>query len=62
MTPDQLRTLIANKDIHQTLDIKTRVIDILRRKKPEELEPIFWENLEYIEEHQIQDYFFMSRG
>jgi hypothetical protein len=62
MTPEQLRALLGKNDIHQTLDVKTLVIDIVRKKKPEELEPLFWENLEHIEEKQIQDYFFMSRG
>jgi hypothetical protein len=62
MTPEQLRALLGNNDIHQTLDVKTLVIDIVRKKKPEELEPLFWENLDQIEEKQIQDYFFMSRG
>jgi hypothetical protein len=62
MTPEQLRALLGNNDIHQTLDVKTLVIDIVRKKKPEDLEPLFWENLDQIEEKQIQDYFFMSRG
>ncbi|MFN7311428.1 MAG: hypothetical protein ACK5T0_08700 [Vampirovibrionales bacterium] len=62
MTPEELETLLAGKDIHQVLDVKTLVLDILKKKSPEELEYKFWDSLPDLSEDCIKGYFFMSRG
>ncbi len=62
MTPEQLQMLLGEGELNQMLDVKTLVIDIIKRKDAEELECLFWENLHMVEESQLKDYFFMSRG
>jgi hypothetical protein len=62
MTPEQLRALLGEGELHQTLDVKTLVIDVMKQKDAEELECLFWENLHEVDESKIRDYFYMSRG
>ncbi len=62
MTPEELETLLDGRDIHHVLDVKTLVLDMLKRQALEELEAAFWERLPALSEDDIKGYFFMSRG
>ena len=62
MTPEELGILLEGKDLHQSLDVKTLVLDLLKKKAPEDLESVFWERLPELSKDCIKGYFFMSRG
>jgi hypothetical protein len=62
MTPEELQTLLNHKDLHNTLDVKTLVIDLVKKKELSELEEMFWDYLPLLSEEQVKGYLFMSRG
>ncbi len=62
MTPEELETLLDGKNIHHVLDVKTLVLDLLKKQTPEELEQAFWQRLPELSEDCIKGYFFMTRG
>jgi hypothetical protein len=62
MTPEELETLLEGKNIHQVLDVKTLILDLLKKKPPEDLEYKFREFLPELSEECIKGYFYMSRG
>ncbi|MCE2930234.1 MAG: hypothetical protein LW809_02450 [Vampirovibrionales bacterium] len=62
MTPEELAALLEGKNIHQVLDIKTVVLDILKKQSPEELEGKFNEVLPQLSHNDLKGYFYMNRG
>lgn len=62
MTPEELDALLQQKDLHQTLDVKTLVVDLVKKKDIADLEAIFWEYLPSLSEDQVKGYLYMSRG
>jgi hypothetical protein len=62
MTPEALKNLLSGKELHQTLDVKTLVVDLVRQMSQEELEVLFWEKLPDLSHDCVKGYLYMSRG
>ena len=62
MTKDELDKLLDGNPLHQTLDVKTLVLDLFKEMPAEELEAVFWDRLPDLQEEFVRDYFFMRRG
>jgi hypothetical protein len=62
MTPDELTIYMENQDLAQTLDVKTLVIDLVRRMELDEIQEIFWKKLPELSLEDIKGYFYMKRG
>ena len=66
MTEHELNELLTTEgldgELQQVLDIKTLVLDTVKRMEFDELLTIFWQKLPDMTEAQIRDYFYMRRG
>ncbi len=62
MTEDDLNKLLGGEKLGQTLDVKTLVLDMVRKMDDDELMAIFWAKLPNITVEQIKDYYYMRRG
>ena len=62
MTPDELNEHLGNQDLAQTVDIKTLVIDLVRKMELDEIQTIFWNKLPELSLDDIKGYFYMKRG
>jgi hypothetical protein len=62
MTPDELNAYLENQDLTQTIDVKTLVLDMVKKMEPEKILEIFWEKLPELSIDQIKGYFYMKRG
>jgi len=62
MTPEELNTLLDDRDLYGTLDVKTLVVDLVRKMNQAEIEEIFWQHLPKLKHDAIKGYFYMSRG
>ncbi len=62
MTEDELNKLLGGEDLEKTLDVKTLVLDIVRKMDDKEILAIFREKLPNMTEEHIKDYYYMRRG
>ncbi len=62
MTPDELNGYLENQDLSQAIDVKTLVIDLVRKMELDEIQEIFWKKLEELSLDDIKCYFYMRRG
>jgi hypothetical protein len=62
MTPDELSIHLEDQELSQTVDIKTLVIDLVRRMELDEIQDIFWKKLPELSLEDIKGYFYMKRG
>jgi hypothetical protein len=62
MTPDELTPYLENQELAHTIDIKTLVIDLVRKMDLDEIQEIFWKKLPELSVDDIKGYFYMKRG
>lgn len=62
LTKDELEKLLEGEPLMQTLDVKTLVLDIVKKMDEAEIQDIFWKKLPNLQESEIKDYFYMRRG
>ncbi len=62
MTEDELSKLLGGEKLEQVLDIKTLVLDQVRKMNDEELMIIFWSKLSEMSTEEIKDYYYMRRN
>jgi hypothetical protein len=62
MTTDELNQLLDGRELHNTMDVKTLVIDLVRKMDDPSIEQIFWQQLPHLSTDHIKGYFYMSRG
>ena len=62
MTQDDLERLLEGKDLLNTVDIRTLILDILKNFPEEKIVELFYSNLNDIEEDYLKRFFYMSRG
>ena len=62
MTRDDLEKLLEGKDLLNTIDIRTLVLDILKSTSDEKISELFYLNLENIEEDYLKRFLYMTRG
>lgn len=63
MTKDELAELLRGEELHQVLDIKTLVLDIVREDMtPDEIAGIFWTKLPGLDISRVKDYIYMKRS
>ena len=62
MTPDELNEHLGNQELAQTVDVKTLVIDLVRKMELDEIQTIFWNKLPELSLEDIKGYFYMRRG
>lgn len=62
MTPDELNGYLEDQDLSQAIDVKTLVLDLVRKMELDEIQEIFWKKLEELSLDDIKGYFYMKRG
>lgn len=63
MTKDELFALLGTQDIHQEMDVKLVVLDLLRERLDlDEITELFWKHLPGLDAEFIADYFYRKRG
>lgn len=61
MTPDELSRFLKDKQLLETVDVKTLVIDQVKQKPVEELMPLFRSMLPELSAEEMDRYLYMSR-
>ena len=62
ITPDELNGYLEDQDLSQAIDVKTLVLDLVRKMELDEIQEIFWKKLEELSLDDIKGYFYMKRG
>jgi len=62
LTKEELEQLLGGEELMRTLDIKTLVLDIVKRMDESQILNIFWKELPHLSDAEIKDYFYMRRG
>lgn len=61
MTPETLAALLQGEDLRESVDIKTLVVDRVKKMPLDELEPLLMRMLPELNEAELRKYFYMKR-
>jgi hypothetical protein len=63
MTKDELYALIGHTDVHEDMDVKLVVLDLIREQLDmDEITEIFWRHLGELDAEHLKGYFYRKRG
>ncbi len=59
MTKDELYAMLGHQDVMKDVDVKTLVLDLIRKKlTPEEIMALFWNHLDDLDSEFVRGYFY----
>jgi hypothetical protein len=62
MTRDELLLLLDGQELYQTVDVKTLVLDLVKRMPADDIQGLFWDKLPALTGEQLSHYFYMKRS
>lgn len=62
MTQDDLERILEGKDLLNTIDIRTLILDILKNSPEDKISELFYSTLPDIDEDYLKRFFYMTRA